>query len=69
MACSPALCAKADRPTYGWWVSGVTLVTSLIACAIRVISVMPAPSSTRLPFLSWSPATTLNRLALPARSP
>ena len=63
------MCANADSPTYGWWVSGATLVTSLIACAIRLISRMPWPASTVRPFFSCRPATTLNRLALPARSP
>ena len=28
LACSPALCAKADTPTYGWCGSGTMLVTS-----------------------------------------
>ncbi len=37
-ACSPALCAKAEMPTYGWWVEAVRLTTSAIACEIRVIS-------------------------------
>jgi len=50
-------------------VSGATLVTSLIACAIRLISWRPFPGRTWRPFFSCSPATTLNRLALPARSP
>ena len=49
--------------------SGATLVISLIACAIRVISWMPSPASTGRPFFSCRLATTLNRLALPARSP
>ena len=48
---------------------GVTLVTSLIAWATRLISAMQPSGSTTWPFFSWSPATTLNRLALPARSP
>ena len=63
------MCANADRPTYGWWVSGATLVTSLIACAIRLISARPVSGRTWRPFFSCRPATTLNRLALPARSP
>ena len=63
------MCANALSPTYGWWVSGATFVTSLIACAILVISLMPSPSRTWLPRFSWRPATTLNRFALPARSP
>ena len=33
----------------------MTLVTSLIACAIRVISLMPSPSRTTLPFFSCRP--------------
>src|SRR5207302_1141780 len=48
---------------------GATLVTSLIAWAIRLISARPASGRTPRPFFSCRPATTLNRLALPARSP
>jgi hypothetical protein len=68
-ACSPALCANAEYPTYGWWLPGDTLVTSLIAWAMRLISGRHPSGSTCLPFFSCSPATTLNRFALPARSP
>ena len=49
--------------------AGVTLVTSLIACATRLISGMQPAGSTSRPCLSCSPATTLNRLALPGPLP
>ena len=38
LACSPALCANADVPTYGWREAGGTLVTSATAWAMRVAS-------------------------------
>ena len=51
LACSPALCANADRPTYGWCWFGETLVTSATACAIRVSSASAAVGTTVAPLL------------------
>ncbi len=68
-ACSPALWAKAETPTYGWWVEGVRLTTSAMACEMRVISASAPSGSTVMPYLSSRAATTGKRLALPTRSP
>ena len=38
LACSPALCANAEAPTYGWREYGGTLASSLTAWAMRVAS-------------------------------
>ena len=69
LACSPALCANADSPTYGWWLFGAMFVTSETACAMRVISPSDPFGSTLRPFFSCRLAMTENRLALPERSP
>ena len=68
-ACRPALWAKAETPTYGWWVEGVRLTTSAMACEMRVISRSAPSGRTFLPYFSSRAATTGKRLALPTRSP
>src|SRR3569833_3214226 len=66
-ACSPALCANAEVPTYGCCDDGATFVTSDTAWATRVSSPSRMPRScTRL---SSRYPPTVNRLAFPLRSP
>jgi hypothetical protein len=63
------LWANALAPTYGRWVAGVELVISSIACETRTSSRSRPVGSTGVDSFVSRPATTVNRFALPHRSP
>ena len=68
-ACSPALCAKADTPVYGWRGDGEILVTSATACEIRKASRSAFLGRTSFFFFNSKLAMMVTRSALPVRSP
>ncbi len=68
-ACSPALWANDETPTYAWWVFGGRLVMSARAWLIRLDSRRLPSGRALMPSFSSRLATTENRSALPVRSP
>ena len=68
-ACSPALVANADGPTYGCLVSNGRLARSAMVRAVEASAVSRPSGSSEWPRLSSRLAMTENRSALPHRSP
>src|SRR3954463_5373649 len=69
LACSPALCAKADAPTNGWWCSGAMWASSAIAWLTRCSSGRHSAGTTGRPILVTRLPIRAKVSALPARSP